>query len=62
LGGRKFVVEDDGVDVRAATMLCEFIRLAFADESRGIGRSHSLQAIPDDLPTGGGGQFGKFLE
>src|SRR5689334_6475646 len=62
LGGRKFVVEDDGVDVRTPTMLGEFVSLAFADESRRARRSHSLQTIPDDLSSSGGGQFGKFLQ
>src|SRR5262249_16689691 len=62
LGGRKFVVEDDGVDIRAAAMLGEFVRFAFADESRGTRRDHSLQAIPDDLSSSGGGQFGKFFQ
>ena len=31
LGGRKFVVKDDGVDIRAAAMLGEFVGFAFAD-------------------------------
>jgi hypothetical protein len=62
LSRRKFVIKDDGVDVRAAAMLGEFIRLAFANESRSAGRSHPLQTIPDDLSSGSGGQFGKFFQ
>src|SRR5580765_6309834 len=33
LGGRKLVIENDGIDVGAATILGELVRLTFADES-----------------------------
>jgi hypothetical protein len=62
LGGRKFVVEDHRVDIRAAAMLGEFVGLAFANESRRARRNHTLQAISDDLPARSSGQLGKFLQ
>ena len=62
LRGRKFIVENDRIHVRAAAMLGKFVRLAFADESGRARRDQLLDAVADDLPASGGGQFGKFLQ
>jgi hypothetical protein len=62
LGWRKFVVENDGIDISAAAVLGELIGFAFADESRGAGRGHTLQAVTNDLTASSGCQFGKFLQ
>ena len=63
LRGRKFVVEDDGVDVVPGGSSCgEFLGLAFADVGGGAGRLQLLNAVADDFAAGGGGQFGKFLQ
>src|ERR1043166_4139939 len=62
LGRGKFVIEDDRVHVRAPAMLCELIRLPFADEcARARGR-HFLHSLSYDLAAGGGGQLGEFLQ
>jgi len=62
LGRRKFVVKDNRVHIRKAAMLGKFVSLTFANESGRARRNHPLQTISDDLPTSGGGQFGKFLQ
>jgi hypothetical protein len=62
LGRRKFVIKYDGIHIGAPAVLGEFIRLPFADESRGAGCNHTLRAVPDDLSSSGGGQFGKFIQ
>src|SRR5436190_18819001 len=62
LSWRKFIVEDNRIDIGAATMQCEFIRLAFANESSSTGSRHLLQAIAYDFGSGGGSQLGKFLQ
>jgi len=62
LGWRKFIVENDGIDIGAPAVLGEFVGFAFADESRGAGRGHTLQAISYDLTASSGCQFGKFLQ
>ena len=62
LGWRKFVVEDNRVDIRPAAMLGEFVSLAFANESRRTRCNHTLQTVSNDLPTSRDSQFGKFLQ
>jgi hypothetical protein len=62
LRGRKFVVKNDRIHIRAPTVLGKFIRLAFADESRRARRGQLLDSISNDLPSGSGCQFGKFLQ
>ena len=52
---RKFVVENDRIDIRPAAMQRKLVRLAFANERPGAGRGHFLQAIADHLASSGGG-------
>ena len=48
--GRQFVVEDDRVHVGLAAVVGEFIRLAFADERGGMGRSSFWMPSPMTSP------------
>jgi len=62
LRGRKFVIEDDGIDVLLATKISELVGFARADECPGDWRFQLLCAVADDFSTGGGSQFLEFGE
>jgi hypothetical protein len=62
LGRRKFVVENDRIHIGATAVFGEFVGLAFANESGRARSNQPLQTISDNMPSSGGGQFGKFLQ
>ena len=62
LGGGKFVVEDDGIDVVIAAELGEFGGFAFADVGGGVGVFEFLGGGAGDFTAGGLGEFGELLE
>jgi hypothetical protein len=62
LGGGKFLVEDDGVDVGPAAMLGELIGFAFADEGGGARGGQFLDSVAYDFAAGSGGQLRQFFE
>jgi hypothetical protein len=62
LSRREFVIENDSIDVGFAAMIGKFRGLSFADKRAGARGGHFLQAIPHDLSSGGGSEFGQFLQ
>ena len=62
LRGRKFVVEDDCIDVGATAVIRELVRFALADKSSGVRRVEFLDPLPSDFGARGGGQLGQFLQ
>jgi len=62
LGGAQLVIEDDRIDVRFAAVRREFLGLAFADVGCGARGGHLLEAIPDHLAPGTGGQLRKLIQ
>jgi hypothetical protein len=62
LGRGKFVIKNDGIDVRAPAVGSEFIRFSFANKCAGTGSGQFLLAIADDISPCSGCQFGKFLQ
>ena len=62
LGGGKFVVKDDGVDVALLAAVGELGGLALADEGGGVGAVEFLEAVANDVGAGGAGELGEFLE
>ena len=60
LGWRKFVIENNGVDVALFTCFCKFACLAFADVCCGMGAVEALGAFSDDLRAGGSSEFCQF--
>ena len=61
LRGRKFVVENDCIDILFATIVGELLRLAAADESRRDRRLQFLRAIADDIRACASGEFVEFI-
>ena len=53
LGGGKFVVQDNGINIRLAAMQSELIGLALADISAGARSGQLLDAVAHDLAAGG---------
>ena len=53
LRGRKFVVENHRVHIVRLAEFCKFLRLALADESRGVERFHFLNPVAGDFAAGG---------
>ena len=62
LRGRKFVVEDDCIDILVPAMPAKFIGLAAADESSGGRRFELLRALADDFGPGRHGEFRQFIQ
>ena len=62
LRGRKFIVENNSIDVGFPANLGKLIGLAFAYEGSGAGSCQLLKPFADDSSSGGSGQFGKFLQ
>src|SRR5437879_8826036 len=62
LRGRKFVVEDDRIDILAPAMPGKFIGLAAANESSGGRRFEFLRALADDFGPGRHGEFRQFIQ
>src|SRR6185503_6360821 len=62
LGGRKFVVENDRIDVLLAAGGGEFVGFAAADESGCDGYVQFLDAAANDVAAGGGGQFAELSQ
>ena len=62
LGGRKFVVKNDRINVRAAAMIGEFACLAFADKGSGARRNQFLHSLANHLASCRGCQFNQFLQ
>jgi len=59
---RKFVVEDNGVDVLFAALAGELVGFAGADECAGDGCLEFLSAIANDFSAGRTGKFMEFVE
>jgi hypothetical protein len=62
LSRRKFVIENDGVDIVLATGDGELIGLAFTNESSRDGRFQLLPSIAHDVGSGRAGQLAQFVE
>src|SRR5579859_6477246 len=61
LGGGQFVIKDDRIDIRLATMQGKFVGFSFANKSAGAGSSQLLEALSHHLASSGSSQFGKFV-
>src|SRR5436190_4166149 len=57
LGGRKFIVENNGVDGVGPAKLGELLGFTLADVSAGDRHIEFLNAAPDDFGPGRGSQF-----
>jgi hypothetical protein len=62
LSRRKLIVEDYGVDLRLLTVQREFVGFSLANKGAGAWSCQFLEAVTDYVASGGGGQFGKFVQ
>ena len=62
LGGREFVIKNDGVDLLLPALERELAGFSGADERSRDRAVQFLGAITDDGPAGGGRQFGQFVQ